>query len=477
MDIVRTVSKNTTALITGEIIGKLISVFVSIAFVRHLGKIELGKYSFAMAYLFFFAVLPHLCHESILGREMAVAKKEEAGRFLGDAIVLRLLLSLLAMGAAWLGFLFFESTSEIKWLIAIASLGILASFRSLFVTVFQRTMEMPVYAMANIGLTLLSALLTVSLIFAKGKVIHFMLLNVVVAFITGVFFYTLSQKRVPVQWKWNMERMRTFLTQSFPVSAGHFFDRVIARVDQLFLFSIIGISSLGLYSATVTIVEAFLFIPTALLTVLLPVLSLFFMESEKKHRESVAISGKYLLLFSLPVALFISFFSEELLLFLFGENFLEAGPILKILIWAMPLNFMLILLRHVLVSAKKQKIIFWGSFLGAALNIPLNLLFIPRFGAPGAALATTVAYAVPFACFLIDAVPRELTFRSYSSLIRLFPSLLILVCFFYFVSWNWVGSFAIACPLYAVSLFVTKGLSQEDLQLFKRALNWKHEKP
>ena len=453
MDTVRTVSKNTTALIAGEIVVKLISIFVSIAFVRHLGKIELGKYSFAMAYLFFFSVLPHFCHESILGREMVVAKKEEAGHFLADAIVLRVLLSLIAIGAAWMGLLFFESSLEIKWLIVIASLGILSSFRTLFIAVFQRTMEMPIYALGNIGLTLLSAFLTVALILANGRVLHFLWLNIFIAFVTGALFYFLSQKRLPLKWQWNKERMFSFLKHSFPVSAGHFFDRVIARVDQLFLFSIIGISSLGLYSATVTIVEAFLFIPMALLTVLLPVLSLFFVESEKKHRQSVAISGKYLLLFSLPVALFISFFSQELLLFLFGEGFVEGGAILKILIWSMPLNFMLILLRHVLVSAKKQKIILWGSLLGAVVNIFLNLLFIPRFGAPGAALATTIAYAIPFVCFLFDALPRELTLRSYSALVRLLPSLMILAGFFYFVSWHWLGSFLIACVLYALSLF------------------------
>lgn len=476
MDIVRSISKNTAFLIGGEICGKLISVFVSIAFVRHLGAVELGKYSFAMAYLFFFAVLPHLSHESILGREVAVAKGEDARKILGDAILLRLLLALGAMCIAWIGLLFFNTTSEIKLLVFVASLGMMASFRSLFIAVFQKTMEMEVYTVANTSIRLLSALLTLGLIFLNGKVLHFMLLNIFVAFATGLFMYFLSQKRIPIQWEWNRKRMSAFLKQSFPVSVSHFFDRVIARVDQLFLFSIVGISSLGLYSATVTIVEAFLFIPTALLTVMLPVLSVLFVESEQKHRKSVEISGKYLLLFSLPTALFITFYADQVLIFLFGESFSAASSVLKILIWSLPLNFMLILLRHVLISVKKQKIILFGSAFGALVNVPLNFILIPKYGASGAALATVIAYVIPFLCFLFDSVSRELTLRSYGALFKLIPALIILFVLLYFLSINWWFSLFLSSFIYLVSLYLTKGLDQKDFNLFKRAIGLKYAK-
>ncbi len=476
MDRVQSVSKNTSYLIVGDVIGKLISIGISILFVRYLGREELGKYSFAMAYLFFFSVLPHLSNESILGREVAVVKEKQAGRFLGDAILLRVILSLIAMVLAWIGCTFFEPTPQIRLLIFIASLGMIASFRSLFVTVFQRTMEMRVFSIVNISMKLLAAVLTLALIILKGTVEHFVLLNIFVAFVSAALFYTLSQKRIPIEWGWDNKRFFSFLKDSFPVSVSHFFDRVIARVDQIFIFSIIGISSLGLYSATVTVVESFLFIPTALLTVLLPVLSVLFLESKDKHERSVKISGKYLLLFSLPVALFICFYSKEVLIFLFGNSFAEAAPVLKILIWSFPLNCMLILLRHVLISAKKQKIILIGSLFGAVLNIPLNMVLIPKMGGAGAALATTIAYSVPFICFLVDRVPRNLTLCSYFGLLKLLPALILLELFLHFFTFSWFVALIFSSLVYLAALFLTKGLGSEDIKLFKRAIGMKYGK-
>jgi PST family polysaccharide transporter len=48
---------------------------------------------------------------------------------------------------------------------------------------------------------------------------------------------------------------------------------------------------------------------------------------------------------------------------------------------------------------------FQRTLLGAVVNVILNLIFIPRFGPIGAAIATVVAYAI--AAFLSDLVQKE----------------------------------------------------------------------
>lgn len=63
-------------------------------------------------------------------------------------------------------------------------------------------------------------------------------------------------------------------------------------------------------------------------------------------------------------------------------------------------------------AAKKTSMSMWTSLIGAALNIVLNLIVIPRFGAMGASVATFASY---FVVFIIRAVTmkRFIPFKMY----------------------------------------------------------------
>ena len=55
-----------------------------------------------------------------------------------------------------------------------------------------------------------------------------------------------------------------------------------------------------------------------------------------------------------------------------------------------------------LLNEGRLNFLFISSGLGAAVNVALNLLLIPRYGGMGAAVATVISYAMAglFACFL-----------------------------------------------------------------------------
>ena len=78
----------------------------------------------------------------------------------------------------------------------------------------------------------------------------------------------------------------------------------------------------------------------------------------------------------------------------FGHQFLAASPLLLLLAWSIPLDFMTSYLSNAYIAWGMEKKILVCTGIGAASNILLNLAFIPRYGARGAAINTLLSYAV-----------------------------------------------------------------------------------
>ena len=78
----------------------------------------------------------------------------------------------------------------------------------------------------------------------------------------------------------------------------------------------------------------------------------------------------------------------------FGDQFLAACPLLLLLAWSIPLDFMTSYLSNAYIAWGMEKKILLCTGIGAASNIVLNLAFIPSYGARGAAINTLLSYAI-----------------------------------------------------------------------------------
>jgi len=78
----------------------------------------------------------------------------------------------------------------------------------------------------------------------------------------------------------------------------------------------------------------------------------------------------------------------------FGHQFLMACPLLLLLAWCIPLDFLTSYLSNAYIAWGMEKKILLCTGIGAASNIVLNLVFIPSYGARGAAINTLLSYAI-----------------------------------------------------------------------------------
>ncbi len=94
------------------------------------------------------------------------------------------------------------------------------------------------------------------------------------------------------------------------------------------------------------------------------------------------------------IAAAISISRRMVLLVVFGHQFLAAGPLLLLLAWSIPLDFMTSYLSNAFIAWGMEKRVLLCTMIGAGSNIVLNLFFIPSYGARGAAVNTLLSYAI-----------------------------------------------------------------------------------
>lgn len=94
------------------------------------------------------------------------------------------------------------------------------------------------------------------------------------------------------------------------------------------------------------------------------------------------------------IAAVLSVSRRVVLTILFGHQFLAACPLLVLLAWSIPLDFMTSYLSNAYIAWGMEKKILLATGIGAASNIVLNLIFIPSHGARAAAVNTLVSYGI-----------------------------------------------------------------------------------
>ena len=91
---------------------------------------------------------------------------------------------------------------------------------------------------------------------------------------------------------------------------------------------------------------------------------------------------------SLLIAVTVTFSSSAVISALYGNAYQSAGLVLAVHVWSSVFVFLGVVTTNWLLSERLQLIGLQRTLVGAFINICLNLILIPRFGAIGAASAT-----------------------------------------------------------------------------------------
>ena len=149
-------------------------------------------------------------------------------------------------------------------------------------------------------------------------------------------------------------------------------------------------SIVGYYTNSVKLVKMITTFISAISAVLLPRLSYYYGNGEKKlFNQVVSTSTKMMIWITIPCSIGLFFVSDYVITLFFGQDFTPAISITKILcilIFAISLNNLFG--TQILVTVGKEKLLLVSVMAGAITNLILNSILIPRIQANGAALAS-----------------------------------------------------------------------------------------
>ena len=159
----------------------------------------------------------------------------------------------------------------------------------------------------------------------------------------------------------------------------------------------------GLYNAAYKPVTVLLAMPTTYFIGLFPALSRAHTQDQESFREIATRSFGLAALVSMPIGIGALFLAAPIISFLFGPAYASAAAVLQILSWSAMLVILRGTFRQSLNAANKSALDLRCASVAVLVNIILNLLFIPRFGIIGAAVATLISeviwFSLAYYCF------------------------------------------------------------------------------
>ena len=168
---------------------------------------------------------------------------------------------------------------------------------------------------------------------------------------------------------------------------------VYTNLDALMLGFMKTETDVGYYNAAVKVKSLLVNVVTALGAVLLPRSSWYVEHGQMADFRRMTMKAlRFILLFATALSLYFLLYAKECILFLSGEAFLPSVPAMRII---MPTVLLIgltnILGIQLLVPIGKEKTVLKSEIAGAAVDLALNLILIPRYGAAGAAAGTLAA--------------------------------------------------------------------------------------
>ncbi len=394
--------KNTSALFGAHIFGRLGSLILTLWLMpRFFTESDLGGYFVAIALTNLIASLTELGIQSPLIREMTLSLSETR-HYLGNALLVRLILSVIAYTVMIVSGIILWSTSTILTMIVYLGLAeIVNSIAQLYRCVFRAHEEMKFEA-----LTVLAERGTLFIIGGAAILLGYNIVNVCqVWLLAGCFNLVLSIGFVrfrftPLSFELSWQVIVVLMRQALPFAVGNLFNLIYFRIDAIMLSKLSPdrMDANTWYGLAYTLVNAITILPGAfLMGAMFPLLSRLYENDRDRLSQAYTFGVRWMVICGIPIAVGLAVLSHEISNLLFYRY--TPGTIEKISTAMQWLSatcgtvFLSTVVITVLRAADKRLVFSILMGTTALLNIILNFILIPRLNHVGAAIAMVISEA------------------------------------------------------------------------------------
>ena len=384
------VFNNAKWIIACKILQSLLQLIIGMISARYLGPSNYGVINYAASLVAFALPVMQLGLPSILVQGY-VNDPEREGEIMGTCLVMNFL-SALACMIGVVGFAMVANFGDKITIIVCA----LYSFTLLFQVLemlqywFQAKLLSKYSSLASLISYLVVSAYKIYLLVTGKNVFWFALSHAVEYCVVGGLMFAAYKKLGNAKLSFSFTLAKELFSKSKYYILAFLMSRIYGNTDQIMLKIMIGAAENGYYSAAYTCVGVVSFVYAAILDSARPVIL------ESKQRAQAAFERNIIRLYAVicftcfAQSFCFTLLAKLIIYILYGVQYDAAIPVLRILVWQLAFSYMGSV-RNIWILAEEKYSLLWRiNMAGAIVNVILNALLIPYWGACGAALASVV---------------------------------------------------------------------------------------
>lgn len=407
MNIAQKIAKESAVTFTGMFYGNINRYLYTLLLARWVGSEFLGIYSLANSVRLISEVFGKMGIEIGVMRFVSLLnpdiEKKKIQRLIGSAVKMTMAFSVVIMAGLLVssGFIvthILKGPPLLKIVLMVFAIAIPFNAITLvvaFATQGFKRLKYKIFITQFLNPTILLVVMIISFWFISVEVALMapMLVSSIIGFI--VMFAVLKKLTgVKNQQLLKAPFDRELLVFSYPLMFVTILLTLMHWMDILMLGAFTNASTVGLYhpaARTAGLLQALL---TSFLSIYSPMIAQFHAESDQKNMSgSYKLVSRWLLTFSIPVALIFLVYPQKVML-LFGAEYLPSANVLIVLTAATFIHAILGAAQSTLSMTGHTRLVLWNAIVAFVINIILNIILIPNYGMIGAAWATLISLFV-----------------------------------------------------------------------------------
>lgn len=387
-------ANNTLWLLLDRIFQLLLGLIVGIWTARYLGPSNFGVLNYGASIITFFSVICSLGLENVIIKYF-IDNPKKNNTILFSAIAIRALTAVLSIIVIYIMVSLIHYDDKIvKSVIILQSLALIFNSFDTIDYWFQSILMSKYVVLAKSIARVFVSIWKIYLLISNASLAFFALSSTIEAVILGIILLVIYFKKNKINISISKRYSTELVLDSYHFILSGLLVSLFTQMDKIMLGNLIGKESVGVYSVAANIATLWYFVPLAVINSARPIILKKKQNSILDYQRNLKQLYAFIFWLGVLVSLFITLFSNIIIKYLYGQQYIEASVPLVILIWSSIFSLLGTARNIWIVSEGVNKYTKYYFLIGIIANFLLNYIFIDLFGALGSALATLVAQII-----------------------------------------------------------------------------------
>ena len=382
----------------------VLSLFTTSAIARYLGTEEYGLINYVLSTVTLFTTFSTLGMDLYIVKDIVDESSEyNKEKIVGTSILIRFIGSLFLIVLSQITLHIISRNNQMAYIIGFI-VGISMIFKSIDVIEYYMHAKKQIKYSSILKIVTLFFVTIYKILIIKlnlgiiGYALSYVFEAIVFGLLLTIWFKSWDKNKFSLSKQYG----RYLLKRCWYSAVAGILVTLYNRIDQVMLGSMLKTTyETGIYSAAIKISEMWYFIPLAFVASYKPLI----MEQKKKdsikYKEMLQKLYNIIAIVGVFCCVMIFLFSKIIVSIIYGQEYITAASVLSISVWSGVFASFGSARSIWLISEGYQKYTIYYTLFGAILNIILNYILIPTYGAFGAALTTLITQFFTHIIFLM----------------------------------------------------------------------------